>query len=124
MEDLIFHKVRSVQVYDIQSIKLIIPEDKFETGLRRDVAIFKYKDLATYFDEQGVVWHNVHNRAADIKLTEAFEQRLFSARIVKLENPDDSTIADIYNKNPKDAARASKALEEELLEQEQFLWKP
>lgn len=124
MEDWIFHKVRSVQVYDIQSIKLIIPPGKFETGLRRDVAIFKYKDLAAYFDEEKIVWHNVHNRAADIKMTEAFEQRLFSSRIVKLENPDDNTIADIYNKTPRAAAMASQELEEKLLEEEYFLWTP
>lgn len=124
MEDLIFHKVRSAQICDVQSIKLIIPADKFETGLRRDVAIFKYKDLVAYFDAQKMVWHNVNNRAADIKMTEAFEQRLFSSRIVKLENPDNSTLADIYNKTPKEAARASRELEEELIEEEYFLWNP
>lgn len=124
MEDWIFHKVRSEEICDIQSIKLIIPANKLETGLRRDVAIFKYKDLAAYFDEQKVVWHNVNNRAADIKMTEAFEQRLFSSMIVKLENPDNNTIADIYNDNPKDTARASKEMEEKLIERAYFLRNP
>jgi len=108
MEDRIFDKVRSVQVHDIQSIKLIIPADKFETGLRREVGIFKYKDLAAYFDKHEIPWINVDNSASNIQVTEAFELRLFSSNIVKLENPDDNTIADIYNNTPKAAALASK----------------
>jgi len=124
MEDWIFDKVRSVQVYDIQSIKLIIPADQFETGLRREIGILKYKDLAAYFDNKELSWVNVHNGAGHIKMTEAFALRLFSSRIVKIENPDDSTIADIYNQTPKAAVIASKALEEKLLEQEHFLWEP
>ncbi len=124
MEDWIFDKVRSVQVYDVQSVKLIIPEDQFETGLRREVGILKYKDLAAYFDDKGVSWVNVSNSAGSIKMTEAFALRLFSSRIVKIENPDDNTVADIYNKTPKAAVIASKELEEELLEKEYFLWEP
>jgi len=124
MEDWIFDKVRSVQIYDIQSIKLIIPADKFETGLCREIGIFKYKDLAAYFDEKELAWVNVHNGAGNIKMTEAFALRLFSSRIVKLENPDDNTIADLYNKTPKAAVIASKELEEKLLEKEYFLWEP
>ncbi len=123
-EDWIFDKVRSVQVYDIQSIKLIIPANKFETGLRKEVGIFKYKDLAAYFDEQEIPWVNVNNSAGNVLLTEAFELRLFSSKIIKLENPDDSTIASIYDNSPKGAAIASKELEEKLLEEEYFLWAP
>lgn len=119
-----FDKVRSIQVYEIQSIGLIIPAHKFETGLEREVAMFKYKDLAAYFDESGVEWMNVHNSAGNIKMTEAFELRLFSSRIYKMENPDDNTIADIYNKTPKAHLEASKKLEEKLLEEEYFLWEP
>lgn len=122
MEDLIFDKVRSVQVYDTQSIKLIIPAEKFETGLRREVGIFKYKDLAAYLDEQNVLWLNLENVASSIKATEAFELRLFSSGIVKLENPEDKTIADIYGDTPKAAALAAKELQERLLEEEYFLW--
>ena len=124
MEDWIFDKVRSVQIYDIQSIKLIIPANKFETGLHRELGIFKYKDLAAYFDDKEVIWFNVNNSAGHIKMTEAFALRLFSSRIVKVENPDDDTIADIYNKTPKSAIIASKELEEALLEKEYFFWEP
>lgn len=124
VEDWIFDKVRSIQLYDIQSVKLMIPADQFETGLQKEVGILKYKDLAAYFDEKGTIWVNVKNSAGNIKMTEAFALRLFSSRIVKLENPDDNTVADIYNTTPKAAAIASKELEETLLEKEYFLWSP
>jgi gliding motility associated protien GldN len=124
MEDWIFDKTRSVQVYDLQSIKLIIPADRFETGLCREIGIFKYKDLAAYFDEKELAWVNVHNSVGNMKMTEAFEFRLFSSRIIKLENPDNDTIADLYNKTPQAAVLAAKELEEKLLEKEYFLWAP
>jgi gliding motility associated protien GldN len=124
MEDVIFDKMSSRLIYDIQCIKLIIPADKFPTGLRRVVATFKYKDLAAYFDSmpKEAVWVNVKNNAGNIKLTEAFELRKFSSRIVKIENPDDANVDDIYNKTPKSGLIASQQLEEELIELEYFLW--
>ncbi|XWN35499.1 MAG: gliding motility protein GldN [Roseivirga sp.] len=123
MEDWIFDKVRSKQYYDIQYFKLIIPASKFETGLRRVVGIFKYKDLAHYFDEHKVFWVNVDNSAGHITMTTAFEKRLFLSRITKVENPDNLTLADIY-KTPEAEAQASKKMEEKLLEKEYFLWAP
>ena len=124
MEDVIFHKVSARLIYDIQAIKLILPADKFPTGLRRVVGTFKYKDLAAYFDSRPkeAAWINVKNNAGNIKLTEAFELRLFGSRIVKVENPDDSNVDDIYNKTPQSGLMASQQLEEELIELEYFLW--
>jgi gliding motility associated protien GldN len=124
MEDVIFDKVSSRLMYDILSIKLIIPADKFPTGLRRVVATFKYKDLAAYFDTKPkeAIWVNVQNNAGNIKLTEAFELRQFGSRIVKLENPDDANVDDIYNKTPRAGLVASDQLEQELIELEYFLW--
>ncbi len=124
MEDWIFDKVRSVQVHDIQSIKLIIPAERFDTGFHREVGIFKYKDLAPYLDKRGAGWLNVKNSAGNVKLTEALDLRLFSSRIFKIENPDDHSVADIYNKSPKAAALAAQELEEAMLEEEFFLWQP
>ncbi|MEL7062509.1 MAG: gliding motility protein GldN [Bacteroidota bacterium] len=123
MEHWIFDKVRSQQDYDIQYFKLIIPASKFETGLRRVVGIFKYKDLAHYFDEHKVFWVNVDNSAGHLTMTTAFEKRLFLSRITKVENPDNLALADIY-KTPKAEAKASQRIEEELLEKEYFLWAP
>lgn len=57
-------------------------------------------------------------------MMEAFALRLFSSRVVKLENPDHDTIADLYNKTPKATVTAFKEPEEKLLEKEYFLWEP
>jgi Gliding motility associated protein GldN len=57
-------------------------------------------------------------------MTEAFALRLFSSRVVKLENPDDNTIAALYNKTPKATVTAFEKPEEKLLEKEYFLWEP
>lgn len=122
MEDLIFDKVRSVQVYDIQSIKLIIPADKFDTGLHREIAIFRYKDLAPYLDQQNAEWLNVKNSAANVKATDAFSLRLFSSKIYKIENPNDHTIADIYSDSAESAALAAQEMAEAMVEEECFLW--
>ncbi|MCG8340654.1 MAG: gliding motility protein GldN [Cytophagales bacterium] len=124
MEDWIFDRRRSKLVYDIQSIKLIIPEEKFETGLFKVVGTFKYKDLATYFDSmpKEAIWVNPYNSAENRKLTEAFTLRLFSARIVKVENPDDDPLEQIYNKSPEEGIMASQWMEEKLIAEESNLW--
>ncbi|WP_238541596.1 type IX secretion system ring subunit PorN/GldN [Candidatus Amoebophilus asiaticus] len=124
MEDIIFHKRESTFIYDIQTIKLIIPAEKFPTGLRKTVGTFKYKDLAAYFDSKPkeALWVNVKNNAGNKKLTDAIQLRLFDSRIVKVEDPDDRTVEDIYSKTPKDHLYASQKLEEDLIELEQFIW--
>lgn len=38
-------------------------------------------------------------------MTEVFALRLFSSGVIKLENPDDNTIADLYNKTPQATTR-------------------
>lgn len=124
MEDLIFNKVTSCFINDVLAITLIIPEYKFSTGLRRLVGTFKYKDIAAYLDSKPkeALWINVKNSAGNIKMTEAIELRLFDSRIVKIENPDNLTVDDIYNKTPKASLQASKKIEEELIELDWFLW--
>jgi len=122
IEDRIFDKVRSVLVHDIQAIKLIIPADKFETGLRREVGVFRYKDLAQYFDSLGdkAGWINVNNSARNLKFTDAFTLRLFSSKLVKVENPAGARLEDIY----EDPRKASEEWERKLQEEECFLWEP
>lgn len=125
MEDWIFDKRRSRLFYDIQSIKLIIPSHKFpETGLQRQVATFKYKDLEKLFRSmpEEALWFNPQNVAEHKNLADAFLLRLFSARLIKVANPEDSYIADIYNTSPKEGLIASQRIEQELLELEHELW--
>jgi len=125
MEDWVFDKRRSRLFYDIQSITLILPASKFpETGLQRQVASFKYKDLDELFRSMPgeALWFNPQNSAEHKNLADAFLLRLFSARLIKVSNPEDSYIADIYNTNPKDGLIASQRIEQELLELEHELW--
>ncbi len=125
VEDWLFDKRRSRLFYDIQSIKLILPAEKFpETGLQREVATFKYKDLEKLFRSmpEEALWFNPQNSAEHKNLADAFLLRLFSARLIKVANPEDSYISDIYNSSPKDGLIASQRIEQELLELEHELW--
>jgi len=129
MEDVIFDKRRSLVKYDVQSVAMIIPGDKFETGVQKTVAYFKYKDLEALFrslptDKLPIeaIWFNRQNSAEHRNLADAFKLRLFSARLIKVENPRDDYIADIYSRDPKEGIMASQWLEMELMEKEHNLW--
>lgn len=124
MEDMIFDKRRSRLYWDIQAVKLVIPASEFETGLMREVATFKYKDLEQLFRSMPgeAIWFNAQNSAGHLNLADAFTLRLFSGRIVKVANPDDSFLVDIYNRSPKDGLMASQWIEMQLMEMEHELW--
>ena len=124
MEDMIFDKRRSRLYWDIQAVKLVIPATQFETGLLREVAVFKYKDVEALFRSMPgeAIWFNPHNSAAHMNLADAFTLRLFGGRIIKVANPDDSMLIDIYNRSPKDGLMASQWIEMQLLEMEHELW--
>lgn len=124
MEDIIFDKKRSRLYYDIQSIKLIIPANKFETGLFRVVGVFRYKDLVELFQSmpEKAIWFNPWNSQEHRNLADAFTLRLFNARITKVENPDDQYIVDIYNQSPRQGLMASQWMEDEIVKYEHDLW--
>lgn len=123
-EDMIFDKKRSVMLYDIQSIKLIIPAEKFETGLYRPVGVFRYKDLVELFRSlpEEAIWFNPQNSAQHRNLADAFELRLFSARITKVSNPQNLEITDIYSSSQREGLIKSIQIEQELVEFEHDLW--
>ncbi|MCZ6692643.1 MAG: gliding motility protein GldN [Bacteroidetes bacterium] len=124
MEDAIFDKKRSRLYYDIQSIKLIIPAGEFETGLIRPVAVFKFKDLVELWKNMPgeAIWFNPQNSREHRNLADAFDLRLFSSRIIKVENPDDNFIVDVYSKSPKEGVMASQWYEDDLIQYEHDLW--
>ena len=124
VEDVFFDKIRSRQYYDIKAVELIIPPDKIPTGLERKVATFRYKDLAQLFRNMPneAIWFNPINGAQHRNLADAFLLRLFNARIIKVENPDNLQIIDIYGGNPKQGLYASKQMEYKLMEYEHDLW--
>lgn len=124
VEDMIFDKKRSVLVWDIQAIKLIIPAENFTAGIFREVGVFKYKDLVKLWESmpEQAIWFNPQNSAEHKNLADAFALRLFNARITKVANPDDNAIIDIYDETPRQGVIASKWAEYKLMEKEHELW--
>lgn len=124
MEDMIFDNQRSVVVWDIQAIKLVIPADRFTSGIEKVIGVFKYKDLVDLFrsNPEQMIWFNPQNSAEHKNLADAFALRLFSARIVKVANAQDNLIIDVYNESAKQGIMASQWLEYELMEKEHELW--
>ena len=124
MEDWVFDKRRSRLFYDIQAVSLVLPAENFDSGLEKKLGAFKYKDLENLFRSmpEEAIWFNPQNSAEHRNLADAFMLRLFSARLIKVSNPEDAYIADIYNRTPKDGLIASQRIEEELLQLEHELW--
>jgi hypothetical protein len=121
-EDYIFDKQRSRAYNNIQSITIIIPAEKTVRGFDVPVASFKYKDLDKYFrSNPKCIWYNFKNVAQHKNMADAFDLRLFTARIIKQSNPSDSYLVDIY-KGDKEGLRASELLEQRLMEYEHNLW--
>lgn len=122
VEDQIFDKVAAREVQDIQTVVMIIPADKFETGISRDVACFSYKELAGYLDKEKFEWVNEKNSAANMLLTEALDMRLFNSRIIMIENPEGKQLADIYNGSNQEALIEAQKLEQKLLAEDDARW--
>ena len=124
MEDMVFDKKRSRLYWDIQAVTMVIPASEFETGLQRNLASFKYKDLVELFKSMPgeAIWFNPQNSAAHLNLSDAFALRLFNGRIIKVGNPDDAMLVDVYSRSPKEGLMASQWIEMELLELEHELW--
>jgi gliding motility associated protien GldN len=122
-EDMIFDKVRSRLYYDIQSIELIIPSDQTATGIEKTVGVFMYKDLEMLFRNMPdrAIWYNRQNTANHLNMADAFLLRMFNARLVKVSNPKDDWIQDIYL-DPKSALVKSQQIEHQLIEYEHNLW--
>ncbi|WKN41821.1 gliding motility protein GldN [Tunicatimonas pelagia] len=125
VEDVIFDKERGRQYYDVQAVTLILPPENFpNTGLLKEVASFRYKDLLRVFEENPeiAVWVNPRNSAKNLNLQYAFDLRLFNAHIVKYSNPDDERIVDMTEGNKRQALLKSLEYEYDMLEREHELW--
>ena len=124
-EDIIFDKQRGRQYYDIQAVTMILPPENFPTtGLLKEVASFRYKDLIRVFQENPdiAIWVNPRNDAMHLNLEHAFDLRLYSAHIIKYSNPDDSRIVDMTDGDRRQALMKSLDYEYKLLEREHEVW--
>lgn len=124
-EDMIFDKQRSVMYYDIIGLGMFVPADNPDNikGIELPIAWFSFKELIekVFKDNPDAIWYNPYNDAEHRSLADAFELRLFSSYIIKVSNPADEYIVDIYGGNPQVGIMASEWKAYELLEYEHNL---
>lgn len=121
-EDAIFDKQRSRLYYDIQSITIIIPANMTTAGFDKNVGSFRYKDLDKLFrSNPNCVWYNEQNEAQHKNMADAFDLRLFHARLTKKGNSKDDDLDTIYG-GSKQGLIQSQQLEYKLMEMEHNLW--
>jgi gliding motility associated protien GldN len=124
-EDLIFDKQRSRMYYDVQAVTLLIPSDHPRNlqQIEKPVASFEYKDIVKVLkDNPNAIWYNPQNDAQHKSIADAVELRLFSSYIIKVSNPDDAYLVDIYGGDATKGIMASQWAAFELLEYEHNLW--
>lgn len=125
MEDVIFDRRRSRLYYDIQAIEVETFDQN--TGTFKSLGWFKYKELEKLFRNHPAeaVWFNRQNTAENRNFADAFLLRLFKGVIHMIENPDYSTIEDIYTGNGRpyyEGVWAREWAEMMLMEKEHNLW--
>lgn len=121
-EDFLFDKQRSRAYWDIQSIQVIVPAE-LNQKVDLPAGTFKYKDLVEVFNKDPrALWFNPENDQEHRNMAHAFDLRLFSSYLVKVSNPDDAYLADIYNETEKEGLLASYWKANELMEYEHNLW--
>ncbi|HSY61283.1 MAG TPA: gliding motility protein GldN [Cytophaga sp.] len=123
-EEWLFDKQRSRQYFDIDAITLYIPADKNIKGIQYVLASYSYKELCEklFKDNPKAIWFNPENEREHKNLADAFDLRLFSSYIIKVSNPKDSYLTDIYGGDQQKGIMASQWAAFELLEYEHNLW--
>ena len=123
-EDWVFDKIRSRMYYDIHVITLVLPAEKNPALFEKPIASFRFIDLVNLFRSMPdqARWYNPKNDARHLNMTDAFLLRHFDGNLVKVANPEDNRIIDIYSESRKQAIIASLQLEEALIEFENELW--
>ncbi len=132
-EDLIFDRNRSRMYNYIRSITIALPKDAGSLynpqGFEKPVAHFKYDDVVELFRgpyADRAIYYNMQNPGQHMNMSDAFELRLFRAPIIKLSNPDDLDIREIYQEelasNPLKPIVIQQQYEYDLMEYESELW--
>ena len=125
-EDYIFDKQRSVMYYDIIAFNFMLPADHPDNlkGIESHIASFSYKECVEklFTTHPDAIWYNPYNDREHKNLRDAFELRLFSSYIIKVSNPTDEYIVDIYGGDLRVGIMASQWKSFELMEYEHNLW--
>ncbi|RSK30213.1 type IX secretion system ring subunit PorN/GldN [Hymenobacter metallilatus] len=124
-EDMIFDKKRSRMYHDIKSLGLLVPSTlgSNTSGIEKPIGYFKYSDLVRMFraNPDKAIWFNPQNDAQHKNLADAFELWLFNSYIVKVSNPNDSRLDEIYG-GQQQGILASQQAAADLIEYEYNLW--
>ncbi|MEY2792836.1 MAG: hypothetical protein RJA76_828 [Bacteroidota bacterium] len=121
-EDAIVDRQKSRLSFVIQALTLVIPSSKTKAGFDKPVASFKYKDVYNLFkSNENCIWYNPQNEMKHLNMADAFDLRLFQARIIKKGNPKNQFLSDIYN-GDREGLLMSQMIEHQLLEMESDLW--
>jgi len=125
-EDMIFDKQRSRLYYDVIALTMYVPADHPQNikGIQTVIASFSYKELVekVFKDNPKAIWFNVQNDQQHKNLADAFDLRLFSSYIIKVSNPYDSYLVDVYGGDQQKGIMASQWAAMEILEFEHNLW--
>ncbi|GAB2948250.1 hypothetical protein GCM10027048_11420 [Hymenobacter coalescens] len=124
-EDMIFDKKRSRMYHDIKTITLVVPATApgNTAGIDKPIGTFKYSDLVRVFraNPDKAIWFNPQNDAQHKNLADAFELWLFNSYIVKVSNPGDQRLDEIYGDQRQGILAASQAASD-LIDYEYSLW--
>lgn len=132
-EDLIFDRNRSRMYYYIRSLSIYLPKSAGSLynpgGFEKEIAHFKYEDVVELFRgpyADRAIYYNAYNPGMHMNLSDAFELRLFRAPIMKISNPEDLDIREIYAEelaaDPLKAIVIQQQYEYDLMEYESELW--
>ncbi len=132
-EDLIFDRNRSRMYNYIRSLSLALPRDAGSlynpAGFEKKVAHFRYDDVVELFRgpyADRAIYYNRSNPGKHMNMSDAFELRLFRAPIVKISNPEDLDIRELYSEelaaNPLKPIVVQQQYEYDLMEYESELW--
>lgn len=132
-EDVIFDRNRSRMYNYIRSISLALPRDAGSlynpAGFEKKVAHFRYDDVIALFRgpyADRAKYYNSYNPGKHMNMSDAFELRLFNAPIVKISNPQDLDIRQLYQdemaNDPMSVIVIQQKYEYDLMEYESELW--
>lgn len=121
-EDAVIDRKRSRLYFDIQALTLIVPASKTKAGFDKVVASFRFKDVYKLFrSNPDCIWYNSENESQHKNMADAFDLRLFQARIIKKGNAENKFLTDMYE-GEKEGLLMSQLLEYKLLELEHDMW--
>ena len=123
-ETMFFSKKTSEMRHHIKSLTIFLPADHPDNlrGIQKPIATYDFKEVIQIFkNDPNAIWYNPKNDSEHRSLEEAFELRLFSSYIIKVSNPQDELLSDIYKTEQESIIQAQEK-DYELLEYENNLW--